>query len=247
MVFGYVYESGLRPVNQDAVLVRSTRLSSGELTMAVVCDGMGGEECGERASYECIRFLDAWYDRELLPIFTKHELDHAGRKRMVRTKGTAAFYDINKYLFSLMRKKEGRLGTTASLCILYRNEYYILHIGDSRIYFAKRMAGQTFFFERTKDHALYHRLTKCLGLNRDYKPDYIAGRIWFLHIFQAAVLLCTDGFYKKYEKRVWKECLDIRQMTDENAICRRLKELAMDNLKRQEKDNITAIWLKMRL
>ena len=38
---------------------------------------------------------------------------------------------------------------------------------------------------------------------------------------------------------------DIRQMTDENSICRRLRELAMDNLKRQEKDNISAIWLKM--
>ena len=51
MVFGYVYESGLRPNNQDALLVRSTKLAQGELVMAVVCDGMGGEECGEQASY----------------------------------------------------------------------------------------------------------------------------------------------------------------------------------------------------
>ena len=99
MVFGYVYEAGLRPNNQDALLVRSTKLSQGELVMAVVCDGMGGEECGEQASYECLQFLDCWFDRELLPVFMNVSYKFYEKRNIIRTKAIPLFIKLIENCF----------------------------------------------------------------------------------------------------------------------------------------------------
>ena len=50
MKFGYVYETGKRAENEDALLFRCSLLSKGELVFAAVCDGMGGEAYGDLAS-----------------------------------------------------------------------------------------------------------------------------------------------------------------------------------------------------
>lgn len=239
MVFGYVYEAGLRPNNQDALLVRSTKLSQGELVMAVVCDGMGGEECGEQASYECVQYLDCWFDRELLPVFLHRDRKFFEKRKLIQSKAVSAFYMVNRKLFSMMRQKKGHMGTTASMLILYGDEYYLFHLGDSRIYFAVSLLGKTIFWQRTKDHAINHRLCRCLGLNREYQPDCCCG-ITKCHNF----LLCTDGFSNLYHQDVWSSCLEIRKMTDSEKIIKRLQELAKDNLRKMERDNISAIWIR---
>lgn len=240
MVFGYVYETGLRPKNQDALLVRSTKLSQGELVMAVVCDGMGGEECGEQASYECVQYLDCWFDRELLPVFLNDNDRFHQKRKIIRSKGNSAFYQINQKLFHMMRKNMGRMGTTVSMFILYGAYYFLFHLGDSRIYFVHSIFGKTYFIQKTTDQAIGHRLRRCLGLNKDYKPDFNYGITTCKNF-----VLCTDGFSNLYDSHVWSVCLAMKSMTDSGRISRRLKELAKDNLRKGEMDNISAIWLKI--
>ncbi|MBQ1171860.1 MAG: serine/threonine-protein phosphatase [Lachnospiraceae bacterium] len=240
MVFGYVYEAGLRPNNQDALLVRSTKLSQGELVMAVVCDGMGGEECGEQASYECLQFLDCWFDRELLPVFMNVSYKFYEKRNIIRTKGNSAFYQINRKLFHMMRKHMGRMGTTVSMLILYGKYYYLFHMGDSRIYFVRSVFGKTQFIQKTTDHAVKHRLQRCLGLNKDYMPDFNYGITTCKNF-----VLCSDGFSNLFDSDIWSVCLDTKSMTDSGRINRRLKELAEDNMRRGETDNISAVWMKI--
>ena len=239
MVFGYVYETGLRPNNQDALLVRSTKLSQGELVMAVVCDGMGGEECGEQASYECVQYLDCWFDRELLPVFMNDNYKFHEKRNIIRTKGNSAFYQINQKLFHMMRTNMGRMGTTVSMLILYGTYYFWFHLGDSRIYFVHSVFGKTYFLQKTTDHAVGHRLRRCLGLNKDYRPDFYYG-ITICKNF----VLCTDGFSNMFDPNIWSMCLTTKCMIENRRISRRLKELAEDNLRRGETDNISAIWIK---
>ena len=240
MVFGYVYEAGLRRNNQDALLVRSTKLSQGELVMAVVCDGMGGEEYGEQASYECVQYLDCWFDRELLPVFMNDHYTFYEKRKIIRTKGNSAFYQINQKLFHMMRKHMGRMGTTVSMLILYEAYYYLFHLGDSRIYFVRSVFGKTQFIQKTTDHAVEHRLQRCLGLNKEYRPDFYYG-ITACKNF----VLCTDGFSNLFDSNIWSMCLTTKSMTDSGRISRRLKELAADNLRRGETDNISAVWMKI--
>lgn len=238
MLFGYVYETGMRMSNQDALLFRSTLLSQGELCMAVVCDGMGGEECGERASYECVCALDDWFDQELLPVFTKRYRSSLDKMKLIKSKGIMAFHDMNRRLFTNMRKQKGKMGTTASVLILYNHDFYIFHIGDSRVYFALNLFGKTIFLRKTKDHTSKYKLTRCLGLNKEYKPDFCYGKTWCKHF-----LLCSDGFWKNYDYEIWRNCLDTKYMTEDMKMNKRLKELAMDNLKKGMKDNISALWI----
>lgn len=238
MVFGYVYETGMRKSNQDALLFRSTLLSEGELSMAVVCDGMGGEEKGEKASYECIRAFDCWYDRELLPVFIRGKQNSIKRMKQIKAKGMKIFHDINNSLFDDMRRHRERMGTTASVLIIYHKDYYLFHVGDSRIYFVQRFFQKTKFICKTKDHAKEHQLTRCLGLNKDYQPDFLWGKT-----FCKEFLLCTDGFWGNYHEKIWEECLDVAYMVREDKICRRLNELAKDNLRNGIRDNISALWI----
>lgn len=240
MVFGYVYEAGLRRNNQDALLVRSTKLSQGELVMAVVCDGMGGEEYGEQASYECVQYLDCWFDRELLPVFMNDHYTFYEKRKIIRTKGNSAFYQINQKLFHMMRKHMGRMGTTVSMLILYEAYYYLFHLGDSRIYFVRSVFGKTHFIQKTTDHAVGHRLRRCLGLNKDYRPDFDYGIITCKNF-----VLCTDGFSNLFDPNIWSVCLTTKSMTDSGRISRRLKELAEDNFRKGETDNISAVWMKV--
>lgn len=39
MEFGYVYETGVRERNEDALLLRNSLFAKGELILAAVCDG----------------------------------------------------------------------------------------------------------------------------------------------------------------------------------------------------------------
>lgn len=252
MVFGYVYEKGRRKNNQDALLIRCSKFSKGELIMAVICDGMGGEEYGELASYECVRFLDLFYDKELISIFQTNGRSERKRRKMIESKVVHCFHEINESLFQMMRQKKGRLGTTASVLILFQNKYYLFHIGDSRVYFLNTRSG---FISQTKDHTKEYKLTRCLGLNRDFKPDFQYG-----YCFHKQFLLCTDGFWHKYNSDVWKACLDIGAFSEikgavnerslgeiermEAFMSKRLRELAMDNFRKGENDNCSAIWIK---
>lgn len=238
MYFGYTYETGMRSVNQDALLVRSCLLSNGELTLALVCDGMGGEEHGEKASYVCVNALDIWFDRELVPIFLSTGNRYKKRIKMIQSKGMALFRKINDELFSYMRINGEKMGTTASFIIVYRNEYYIFHIGDSRIYKIYSFMEMRWIQCVTNDHAKGHCLTRCLGLNRDYQPDYLYGKT-----LCRSFLLCTDGFWHLYQKDIWNGCFDLNKLKNSVQINKRLMELATDNYKKGEKDNSSALMI----
>lgn len=239
MIFGYVYERGLRKCNQDALLFRQTRLSCGDLCMAVVCDGMGGETKGEEASYLCVHELDVWFDQELLPIFLDTSISEMKRIRQIKTKGYLIFYKVNRMLFDQMRMTGERLGTTSTVLITFKGQYYIFHIGDSRLYGIRSIFNKSFFCKLTKDHAIDKKLTKCLGLTPDFKPDFYFG-YWIYRNF----LLCSDGFYRSYNSDTWKNCLNMKYMNESISIAKRLRELAMDNIRKGEFDNISALLIK---
>lgn len=238
MNFGYVYETGKRKENEDALLYRLCLFSRGELALLAVCDGMGGMECGMEASAICIREIEAWFDGELIPFLENRKGREKGLQEGIRSKGFILYRRINNILFEKMRLEGKKMGTTALLCLIYREKYYLFHIGDGRAYLQKKAFLFKGLKKITRDHGDARGLSKCLGLNREWKPDFHAGKCK-----AGGMLLCTDGFYRKYDKRLWKNCLDLEKLQNDAHISKRLKEIGNYNIRQKETDNISALYV----
>jgi serine/threonine protein phosphatase PrpC len=240
MEFGYVYEAGKRARNEDALIFRSSLFAAGELVFAAVCDGMGGMEDGQDASYFCVNEMEAWYDRQLLPLIGTCGLPSGEKelKAAIQSKGFGLYRQINRQLFEQMRYRGRKMGTTATMCIIYRKRYYLFHLGDSRAYLLGKFPGKFSCRQLTKDQGTERGLCKCLGLNKEWKPDFRTGALE-----KKGLLLCTDGFWRKYEPGVWKTCLNPVKMRDEAGMRKRLRELADYNLRMGETDNISALYV----
>lgn len=239
MEFGYVYETGKREHNEDALLLRSSLLAKGELVMVAVCDGMGGMEHGKEASYLCIRQLEDWYEQQLIPIVGKCGNFHKKLQKAIRGKGNMLFWQMNRTLFKIMRKEGIPLGTTATVCIFYREMYFLFHIGDSKAFTIDSFLWSTQIHSLTKVHGDKRGLSRCLGLNKEWKPDFLCGKVRG-KIF----LLCTDGFWRKYDKKLWKRCLNPKKLQNEKVVTKRLKSIADYNMYQGEQDNISACLIK---
>ncbi len=238
MEFGYVYETGAGTCNEDALLLRSSLFANGELILAAVCDGMGGMESGMDASLYCIREMEEWYDTQLIPAVENYGMNPQKLKRVIRSKGFQLYQQMNKKLFERMRVEKVRLGTTATMCVIFRGDYYLFHLGDSRCYgFSWKMWG-TNIRTLTKDHGTVKGLSRCLGLNKEWKPDFLTGKCSGQNF-----LLCTDGFWRKQDLQLWKRCMDVKKMSDGNKITKRLKTIVDYNLRMGEKDNISAVYI----
>ncbi|MCH5281033.1 MAG: serine/threonine-protein phosphatase [Lachnospiraceae bacterium] len=237
MKFGYVYETGMRKENQDALLYRLCQFSGGELAFLAVCDGMGGMECGMEASAICIREMEAWFDGELIPFLEKQKRGKKELKKGIQSKGFSLYRRINHILFEKMRLEGKKMGSTALLCLVYRERYYLFHIGDGRAYLQRKALLFQGFRKLTKDHGDERGLLKCLGLNREWKPDFYTGRCK-----AGGMLLCTDGFYRKYDKKLWKNCLAWKKLQSDAVISKRLKEIGNYNIRQKETDNISALY-----
>lgn len=238
MRFGYVYETGKRAENEDALLFRCSLLSEGELWFAAVCDGMGGMENGMEASAICIREMETWFDRQLIPCIYEHDRHKGKLEQIIKSKGFTLYRQMNRELFQKMRTEGMTMGTTAMMCILYKGRYYLFHIGDSRTYLLGRLINFFVCKQITKDHGNEQGLSKCLGLNREWKPDFYSGNLG-----KRGLLLCTDGFFRKFDKNIWKRCLDVKKLKCETAIGKRLREIAAYNIRQKEGDNISAIYM----
>lgn len=129
MKFGYVYETGKRAENEDALLFRCSLLSEGELWFAAVCDGMGGMKNGMEASAFCVREMEAWFDRQLIPCICTCGKHKRRLEEIIRSKGFMLYRQMNRELFEKMRMAGTAMGTTAMMCILYKGRYYLFHTG----------------------------------------------------------------------------------------------------------------------
>lgn len=239
MEFGYVYETGARACNEDAVLYRSSLFVEGELVLAAVCDGMGGMQSGVEASLYCVKEMEEWFDTQIIPCVETYGMKPRKLKRIIRSQGYMLYQHINKTLFERMRVEKVRLGTTATMCLIFGEYYYLFHLGDSRCYRFSKCMLQTKIRQLTKDHGTAGGLYKCLGLNKEWKPEFLTGKMG-----KQSLLLCSDGFWRKQDLHLWKRCLDCRKMKDEKGIVRRLKTIADYNLRMGEKDNLSAIYIR---
>lgn len=224
------------------------RTMMGEVTLAAVCDGLGGMEEGETASGYMIEEISKWFYQDLLTVLKRRK-----KKKVIFHSMNRLFLKTHETLAEYAKRKQIYCGTTVSVLLIIRQEYHLFHIGDSGVFLVKKKTKKL-----TKDHTVKENcLNRCIGIGKYQKPDYQWGKIKN----NTGFLLATDGFYRLYSKEELSEILFFykkrgalpiggrqtfrlfREGISSEKITRILKTMYHRKAKRENMDNGSAVYL----
>lgn len=233
-ITAHLTDQGLyREKNQDALSLQIIRAGRRRILLAVVCDGLGGLSDGELASARVVQSVTQWFRQHWQELAAGR---YAGKR--LQKELTAFMEQEHKKLSSHGRRRGRMLGTTVSLLLVLGRRFYIMHVGDTRIYLIRRRVRQL-----SADHALSENvLLQCVGSARKIKPDFTSGRVKR----GVGFLLCSDGFYRRLARGELEQGLARRHTYSSSEAGQRLLELCRIARMRGEEDNISAIFVKVK-
>ena len=220
-----------KKTNQDSVLIKVADTDCGKVCFAAVCDGMGGLRKGELAS--------ATLDTIVL------------RKSWERVVSICA-----KELERYSSDNQVRMGTTAAVLLLAQHRYFILNIGDSRVYELTdrvwQMTKDQTFIQREMDmgrmtpeearkDSRRNVLLQCVGASDFINPEFLTGQM----AENAVYMLCSDGFRHVITPEEIFNRLNPVNMQDEETMRQQLVYLTDLNKYRREDDNISAAAIRI--
>lgn len=250
-ILGQCTDIGVRKqCNQDSICIKSVQIEEQIISMAIVCDGMGGLSKGELASATVVRAFSKWFTEEMPynKVFQNAEVIKQRWKEIVR--------ETNRKIWNYGNENGVQLGTTVSVLLILNNQkYLIMHVGDSRIYGIEESMIQI-----TEDHSYIARevkrgnmtkeqaandprknvLLQCVGGSRNVEPDILEGPVCGVQGF----LLCSDGFRHQISEAEMYEEVSKKTIQNKKDIEDVLAHLISVCIKRGETDNISAILIR---
>lgn len=239
----------VREVNQDATCIMQAETEKGNICMVIVCDGMGGLSKGELASATIIKAFERGFEEKLPELIETSSLEK------IRTLWERELHFWSDRLKEYGTRENILLGTTFSGMLFVDNQYFWVHVGDSRIYkltdfsieqitedhtvVARELAKGTMTLEEAEHSNMRNKLTQCVGASKVLEPQSGMGYVEAGTSF----LLCSDGFYhKNFEDEMMKiQDKGYQTENDLDHFCQLAIERAVQ---RGEKDNLSAIALK---
>ncbi len=234
-----IYELGARKNQEDYFYPPANQLSD-QSRLFIVCDGMGGHECGEVASKNVCESIS----EHLLP-----QGDSPFSSELYEEALSAAYDRLD----SLDQTKSGekKMGTTMTLLQLYDKGAFLAHIGDSRIFHIRSSQNSVLF--ETRDHSLVNQLV-AIGemteeeakispqrniITRAMQPHQerrARADIHEISDIEAGdyFLLCTDGMIENNENEYFANILSDSSYSDERKV-----EILRD-ITKHNRDNHTA-------
>ena len=250
MKTAYVTHIGAKKNNQDSLMILCAQTSLGEAVFAMVCDGMGGIQKGELASAQVIHMFAGWFEngfpKMLRDGFDPDRLFHAWEN---------IIQNSNQILIQEGKRHGIQIGTTIAGVLLLQGHYYIVNVGDSRVYQITEGGVRCL----TKDHSLVMReveegrlapdqlehdsrrniLLQCVGATGSVNPDYLVGSAKAGILF----MICCDGYRHEVTPREFYEELRPDIQTGSSSLQKHLDFLLQKNIERGEQDNMTAVAL----
>ncbi|MCR3760724.1 PP2C family protein-serine/threonine phosphatase [Clostridium felsineum] len=248
IVVGAVSDKGnVKPTNQDNFLVKIYENNNQDIGLFVMCDGMGGLSFGEVASSISVKSFKEWFDKNYERVINEKD------ENQIINFMVKVIEVVNKKIREYGEKELAKVGTTISALLLCKDKYYIVHVGDSRIYkinkeikqltedhtlVAMNVKNNIMTEDEAKSSARKNILTQCVGVKENIEVFKQYGRINKNDVF----ILCCDGLYNKFEeKELYDEIKKIKNAIDNDVLQNTAQEFVNRVKERGEKDNISVI------
>ncbi|MDA7817305.1 protein kinase [Sulfurimonas sp.] len=191
----------------------------GDMTVAIVCDGVGSADEGAQAAKRTTSYLmnnfeirpKTWSIEKSIKTFIK---------------------SINSILFqeSMINYERTELVTTMTIVVIEGNKLYGANVGDSRVYLLRDKFLNQLSFDHSMDESGFESvLLQAIGIDKSVEPYY------FENIIQKndKILLCSDGLYSVMsENRI-----EVGMELGASALVKKASSLMEDNLP----DDTTAV------
>ncbi len=239
-----------KETNQDSVLVEVAQTECGEIAFAMVCDGMGGLDKGELASAMVIKAFARWFQFE----FPKLR-EHGICAQRLKECWCALLHEENDKIGAYGLRAGIHLGTTVAGILICGDDYYVINVGDSRVYLLqkeiKRLtkdqsfvqmevdAGRMTSEEAMKD-ARRNMLLQCVGASKYIEPEFRFGHTNSDTVY----MLCSDGFRHTLKEQEMFHYLNPKRLMTERDMLENSTYLTEVNKLRQEQDNISVVLIK---
>ena len=250
-IISAVTDKGIvKSVNQDSYTLRLYNTSYGKMIFAVLCDGMGGLSSGEVASATVVNSFAKWADKRL-PEICKNEIQNG----IISSEWLMLAYECNRKIYEYGRMYGESLGTTATALLITQKKYYIMNVGDTRVYeisnkvtqltkdqsvIAREIELGNITVEQAKYDSRRNVLLQSIGATNNVFPDMYFGDVKEDSVY----ILCSDGFIHEITNEEIYTALLPAEMTDNCIMKKRSEELIEINKNRKEKDNITVLAIK---
>lgn len=216
----------VREINQDAYFYIEDKV----VPIFIVADGMGGHKAGEVASNLAISAIASYYkanrdkienEEMFVPQFINESIAKANEKIIEESQNDEELRGM---------------GTTITMCIIFGDEIYIGHVGDSRAYLLR----DDELTQLTQDHSLVGELlrtgsitkkeamnhpkknviTRAVGTDSKLSVDIVNREL----NLNDKIILCTDGLTNMVSEERILETVKI----DENIFesCSKLVNIA---------------------
>lgn len=239
--FGVTDKGIVRQDNQDAFAIK--RIDKKDCTIAVICDGMGGQNAGAVASDLAVRTFVEYITSKLTSRINKNP-NYLTVLLNACNEANSVAYDYSKFDDSF-----SGMGTTLVGGIISDDgDAIIINVGDSRCY----LINEDSITQVTTDHSLVEGLVSSGAITREQakhhtqksiitravgSEDTINPDIFELKInSNERLLFCSDGLSNYVDEEIIKECCLTKKSPED--ICKTLLNLTYSN---GAGDNVTII------
>jgi serine/threonine protein phosphatase PrpC len=241
-----------RKVNQDTLFLQQLSTETGNMAVAVLCDGMGGLRYGEFASASIASAFSAWVG-DTLPVLACKPLEDDE----IRAQWTTLISDQNQRIRSYGQRENCAIGSTVTALLLTERRYFLLNIGDSRAYeigeevkqltldhtvIANEVRLGNMTPEQAEASPMKSVLTKCVGVAESVEPDFFFGKTGKNVVY----MLCSDGFRHRITTEEMRGYLQPHTKSEIQNMKRQEEALIELNKQRGESDNISVITILTR-
>lgn len=239
-----------KKTNQDSLLIQQAQTEIGHVLLAVICDGMGGLAKGEVASACMIQAFSDWFRTELPQMLSAGLQPEALRQSWENLVGA-----VNQKITNYSISNSVSMGTTCAALLIVNNVYYIMNIGDSRIYLIsdniyqltkdqtyiqqEMDAGRMTYEESLRDPQR-NVLLQCVGASPVIQPDFFMGDVQINQCY----MLCCDGFRHVVTPQELFQYLNPMAAPNVETMQQNMVYLTELNKQRRETDNITVALIR---
>lgn len=199
ITFSDVSDKGLkRPSNQDSIFSKVSE--DNRIALFVIADGMGGHYMGELASGAITSGFSEWWTALSGCGFERTYEECVAEIRQV-------LKNANKYVYDNYTASGHTCGSTVVVLFIYGIRYYMINVGDSRLYEYKGKRLHQISFDHTygsiavrdgriteaeiSGNKKYGKLVEAIGCKKEYNYFELG-----TELCNNRFLLCTDGLYK---------------------------------------------------